>query len=89
MPTRPRIRRLEQPTGGITEAPEPLPVIVTLRWVDGRSQDLPAIARAWTAAAVLVEWRWSDRPHDRQLDWVPALDVRRDLVPKQDRQAAR
>lgn len=59
--TRPSIRRLDQPTAGITKAPEPLPVMVTLRWADGRSQDLPGIARAWTAAAVLVEWRWSER----------------------------
>lgn len=82
MPARPRIRRLDRPADSITKAPEPLPVMITLYWADGGTEDLPGIARAWTANAVLVEWRWPERPHDRQLDWPPASNVRRDVSPK-------
>ena len=75
MPTIPRIARAI-PQGPITEAAEPIQVVVCIRWHDGEDTDVLAHAIAWTRTEVRVVW---DAPAGmgRQTDWVPARDVRR------------
>ena len=70
----PRILRVV-PQGAVFRPQTPIPVTVLLRWNDGREEDWPATATAWTREAVEITWEAPGiglRP-----DWVPASDVRR------------
>lgn len=85
MPVMPRITRAIA-RGAITR-PEPpgLPVMACVRWHNGRDQDVPAIATAWTRDAVEITW---DCPHlGLRSDWIPAEDVRRTVDPPAERPA--
>jgi hypothetical protein len=74
MPQVPRIRRA-QPSAHVVQAPQPLPVEVTMVWHDGRQEDDDALAIAWTRSEVEVQWTtpWGDN----RRDWVTAGQVRR------------
>jgi hypothetical protein len=74
MPQVPRIRRA-QPSTQVVQAPQPLPVEVTMVWHDGRREDYDALAIAWTRSEVEVQWTtpWGDS----RRDWVTAGQVRR------------
>ena len=68
----PRIVRAV-PHGPITRPEVGIPVIVVIRWHDGRDAELPATAMAWTRSAVEITW---DAPGiGLRSDWVPAEDV--------------
>jgi hypothetical protein len=70
----PRIIRAV-PSGRIVRAPEPIAVVVRVRWHRGEVTDVAAMAVAWTAQAVQIDW--TTPAGDRRSDWVPAGDVRR------------
>ena len=74
MPQVPRIRRTE-PTAAAVRPLEPLPVVVTLIWHDGATDETDADAVAWTPREVEIEWTtpWGDT----RRDWVNAIQVRR------------
>ena len=74
MPQVPRIRRAE-PSGPATKPQHGIPVIVRLVWHDGSAGDIEALAVAWTATEVEIEWTtpWSQR----RRDWIRADQVRR------------
>lgn len=57
---------------------ERLPVLVSLRWSDGITEDdVPGWCHAWTSTAALVKHS-SDASEGRQrLTWLPVADVRR------------
>ncbi|WP_143447806.1 hypothetical protein [Kineosporia sp. R_H_3] len=74
MPAVPRFRRTE-PTGPVTRAPEPIPVLATIRWHAGHATEEQALAVAWTRNA--VEVTWTDPWGAERTDWVEASDVRR------------
>lgn len=74
MPTVPRIRR-SLPTGPVTTAAEPIPVIATIRWHGGQTSEEQALALAWTRTE--VEVRWTDPWGGEHDDWLEAADVRR------------
>jgi hypothetical protein len=74
LPSMPRILRVI-PRGPVTRPEHPIPVMVCIRWHDGRDTDVPAIATAWTREAVEVSW--NSPAHGMRSDWVPAGDVRR------------
>ena len=74
MPAVPRILRTV-PTGPITTAREPIPVIATIRWHGGQTSEESAHALAWTRTE--VEVRWADPWGAERADWIDAGDVRR------------
>ena len=74
MPVVPRIQRT-LPNGPVTQAPEPIAVIATIRWHGGHTSEEQALALAWTRTE--VEVRWTDPWGADHEDWVPAEDVRR------------
>lgn len=62
------------PTGTITRPDTPVPVVITIAWHRGDLTEMDAVALAWTANAVEVEWR----SHlGLRTDWIPAEQVRR------------
>ena len=63
------------PRGPITTAKQPLPVLATLRFLDGLDLDVPAIATAWTKDSVQVVWEQPNIGLSRE--WIPAHDVLR------------
>ncbi|HYY09616.1 MAG TPA: hypothetical protein VE781_01685 [Kineosporiaceae bacterium] len=70
----PRIRRAE-PSGAATQPRHAIPVIARLVWHDGAADEVDALAVAWTATEVEIEWTtpWSQR----RRDWIRADQVRR------------
>jgi hypothetical protein len=70
----PRIRRVE-PTGPTTQPQHGIPVVARLVWHDGATSDVDALAVAWTASEVEIEWTtpWADR----RRDWIRAEQVSR------------
>jgi hypothetical protein len=70
----PRIRRVE-PIGAITQPYSGIPVVVRLVWHDGATTDVDALAVAWTASEVEIEWTtpWDDT----RRDWIRADQVTR------------
>lgn len=74
MPAVPRFRRTE-PNGPVTTAPEPIPVLATIRWHGGHTTEEQAVAIAWTQTE--VEVTWTDPWGAERTDWVEASDVRR------------
>ena len=78
MPALPRIYR-SSPTGPITTAPSPIPVLVTLRWkTTFEPTEVLAQAVAWTRTEVEVEWMFQG---ETRRDWIEATDVRRHGTP--------
>jgi hypothetical protein len=71
----PRIARAI-PHGKITRPADGIPVVARLRWANGQDVDVPAVAIAWTRAAVEVRWQHRD---EFRTDWIPAGDVRRTM----------
>ena len=51
----PRIRRAE-PSGPATQPRRGIPVIARLVWHDGATDEVEALAVAWTATEVEIEW---------------------------------
>jgi len=80
VPSMPRIYR-STPQGPVTQAPEPIAVIVTLRWMTSEPTDVLALALAWTRTEVQVEWQFDGHPRQ---DWIDAADVRRRGQPRSD-----
>ena len=74
MPQVPRIRRT-QPSGPATQPVRGIPVIAQLVWHDGATSEVEALAVAWTATEVEIEWTtpWSER----RRDWIKAAQVSR------------
>ena len=74
MPQVPRIRRA-QPAGTVTQPQHAIPVIARLVWHDGATSEVDALAVAWTATEVEIEWTtpWSQR----RTDWIRAGQVSR------------
>jgi hypothetical protein len=70
----PRILRAV-PRGAITRSEQGIPVMAVIHWNDGWIARVPALARAWTSAAVEVMWETPDG--DFRTDWLPARDVAR------------
>jgi hypothetical protein len=70
----PRIRRAE-PSGPATQPQRGIPILARLVWHDGSSGEVEALAVAWTAAEVEIEWTtpWGQR----RRDWIRADQVRR------------
>ncbi len=70
----PRIRRAE-PSGSATQPRRPVHVVARLVWHDGATDEVDALAVAWTASEVEIEWTtpWSQR----RRDWIRADQVRR------------
>ncbi len=70
----PRIRHAE-PSGPATQPQRGIPVVARLVWHDGSADYVEALAVAWTAAEVEIEWTtpWSQR----RRDWIRADQVRR------------
>jgi hypothetical protein len=70
----PRIRRAE-PSGSATQPRRPIHVVARLVWHDGATNEVDALAVAWTASEVEIEWTtpWSQR----RRDWIRADQVRR------------
>jgi hypothetical protein len=70
----PRIRRAE-PSGPATQPRRGIPVVARLVWHDGAANEVEALAVAWTATEVEIEWTtpWSQR----RRDWIRADQVRR------------
>jgi hypothetical protein len=77
MNVQPRIYRT-QPTGPVTTAAFPIPVLVTLRWMTGEPTEVLARAIAWTRTEVHVEWTFHGQARQ---DWITASDVRRQGTP--------
>lgn len=69
----PRIRRA-LPEGTVITPDDGIPVTVTLVFHGGFTEEVDALAVAWTPQAVEIEWTgaWGLRR-----DWVAAQDVRR------------
>jgi hypothetical protein len=63
MPQVPRIGRTE-PSAAAVRPLAPLPVVVTLIWHDGVTDETDADAVAWTQGEVEIEWTtpWGDTP---------------------------
>jgi hypothetical protein len=55
VPTVPRLKHV-LPSGPITRADPPIPVVVLITWHDGHQTPEDALAVAWTRGEVLVEW---------------------------------
>ena len=70
------------PTGPITIAPEPIPVIATIRWHGGHTSEEQSHAVAWTRTE--VEVRWIDPWGAEHSDWIDAGDVRRPGEPARE-----
>ena len=70
----PRIRRVE-PSGPATQPQRGIPVVARLIWHDGATDDVQALAVAWTVTEVEIEWTtpWQQR----RRDWIRADQVRR------------
>lgn len=70
----PRIRRAE-PSGPATQPRRGIPVVARLVWHDGAANEVEALAVAWTATEVEIEWTtpWAQR----RRDWIRADQVRR------------
>jgi|tagenome__1003787_1003787.scaffolds.fasta_scaffold20769228_2 hypothetical protein len=70
----PRIRRVE-PSGPATQPRHGIPVVARLVWHDGATDDVQALAVAWTATEVEIEWTtpWEQR----RRDWIRADQVTR------------
>jgi hypothetical protein len=72
----PRIRRAE-PLGDVSGPRDDvgIPVAVRLVWHDGATTEIDALAVAWTATAVEIEWTtpWQDT----RRDWIRADQVSR------------
>jgi hypothetical protein len=78
VPAVPRIARVA-PGEPVTRPAEGIPVIARLRWLHGAIQDVPAIAVAWSRAAVEIRWQLEpDEP--LRCDWIAAGDIRRTLA---------
>lgn len=73
-PAVPRLRHVV-PTGQVTRAGAPIPVVALITWHDGRRTPVDADAVAWTRREVLVAWTtpWGTG-HEV---WVPADHVHR------------
>jgi hypothetical protein len=74
----PNIERA-QPQGPVTRPEHPIPVVARIRWIDGPTMDVPAIARSWTNDAVEITWEAPGQEY--RTDWIPASDVRRSWTP--------
>ncbi|HEY6795101.1 MAG TPA: hypothetical protein VI248_10515 [Kineosporiaceae bacterium] len=74
MPAVPRVRHV-LPSGPVTRAVEPVPVVALITWRDGKVTPEDAAALAWTRGEVLVAWTtpWGT-PYQV---WVPAAHVQR------------
>jgi hypothetical protein len=70
----PRIRRAE-PSGPPVTPAHPIPVVARLVWHDGATEEVDAVAVAWTASEVEIEWTtpWAAR----RRDWIRADHVTR------------
>jgi hypothetical protein len=86
MPTQPRLAR-GTPQGPITRAPDPIPVVVVLRWAMFPATTQPGHALAWTrgrSPAVLVQWVWDHPEGGVREDWFPASFVLREQPSPED-----
>ena len=74
MTDRPEIARAE-PVGPVHTLDPQVPVWAFIRWEHFRSEELPAVATAYTRDAVLVTW---EAPGEGlRSDWLPVVYVRR------------
>lgn len=94
MPSVPRIFAVV-PHGRVVRPEQGIRVVVAMPWVVRPPSDVEAVAVAWTATAVEVEWLYQGEP---RRDWVPADTVRRpgepprppaDRLPRSPRRGSR
>jgi hypothetical protein len=71
----PRIARAV-PKGSVIRPEVGIAVVARLRWAHGYDVDVPAVALAWTAEAVEIQWQYLG---ELRTDWIPVDDVRRNL----------
>jgi hypothetical protein len=79
MSVRPRIIRA-LPHGPISRPEVGIPVFATIHWANGGEEMVPAVATAWTQAAVEVTWALGGS--ELRSDWIPADHVRRGPLPR-------
>src|SRR3954454_2636815 len=75
MPAVPRIRRADVDEADVYRPAQGIPVIATVEYAaSGITEDVEALAIAWTRECVEVVWSWKG---EQQADWIEARCVKR------------